>query len=190
MRIVRVSLGVSALAVAIIVVYGYLFGMQSAWVLIAPSGGLLDFYYFAIVAMAAGAVAAILVVRSGLSARPVVGESVGYGLGHGLAYGALMGVVTGGLLVVWQMLFDAIVNILMRQPGLFLISSANPYPTNPQVVFIGAFLDLYLTLTYSMFEGLVVFFAGMLAGGITGSLHGRYARVASRSDIGRPLDTA
>src|SRR5690348_4426938 len=72
-HIVRVGLGISALAVAIIVVYGYLFGMQSARALIAPSGGLLDFYHFAIVAIAAGAFAAILVVHRGLSARHVLG---------------------------------------------------------------------------------------------------------------------
>src|SRR5690349_15005053 len=115
MRILRVSLGVSALAVAIIVVYGYLFGMQSAHALIAPSGGLLDFYYFATIATAAGALSAILVVRGGLSARPALDTSTGYGL----ALGAYIGVVTGGLLVVWQMLFTAVVNILMEQPGLF-----------------------------------------------------------------------
>ena len=69
MHIARVGLGISALAVAIIVVYGYLFGLQSAHALIAPSGGLSDFYYFSIIAMAAGALAAMLAVRRGLSAR-------------------------------------------------------------------------------------------------------------------------
>ncbi len=186
MRIVRVGLGVSALAVAIIVVYGYLFGMQSARALIAPSGGLLDFYYFAIIAMAAGALAAILVVRRGLSARPALGGATG----QGLVYGALMGVVTGGLLVVWQMLFAVIVNILMGKPGLFSIFSGSPHATNPQVVFIGSFIDLYLTFVYSLFEGFVAFSGGVLAGGATGFLYGRYARATSRRGIGRPLDTA
>lgn len=128
MHIAHVGLGISALAVAIIVVYGYLFGMQSARALIAPSGGLSDFYYFAIIAMAAGALAAFLVVRRGLSARPALETSTGYGL----AYGAYIGVITGGLLVVWQMLFTVIVNILMGQPGLFSLSSTSPHVTNPQ----------------------------------------------------------
>ena len=88
MHYLRVGLGISALAVAIIVIYGYLFGFQSAHALIAPSGGLSDFYYFAIIAMAAGAFAAILVVRRGLSARHVLGDPIGYDIGYGLAYGA------------------------------------------------------------------------------------------------------
>ncbi|HEY1388801.1 MAG TPA: hypothetical protein VGF38_09670 [Ktedonobacterales bacterium] len=185
MRILRVGLGVSALAVAIIVVYGYLFGMQSARALIAPSGGLFDFYYFAIIATAAGALAAILIVRGGPSARSALEASTGYGL----AYGAYIGVVTGGLLVVWQMLFTVIVNILMGQPGLFSISSTSPYPANPQLVFVGVVVDLYLTFTYSVFEGFLAIIGGMLAGSITGFLYRRYARTAPRG-LGRPVDTA
>jgi hypothetical protein len=88
MHYLRVGLGISALAVAIIVVYGYIFGMQSTLVMSARTGGLLDFYYFAIIAMAAGALAAILVVRRGLSARHVLGDPIGYDIGYGLAYGA------------------------------------------------------------------------------------------------------
>jgi hypothetical protein len=186
MHIVRVGLGISALAVAITVVYGYLFGFQSAHALIAPSGGMLDDYYFAIIAMAAGALAAFLVVRRGLSARPTVEASTGYGL----AFGAYMGVVTGGLLVVWQMLFAVVVNILMGQPGLFSDLSPSPHATDPQFVFIGTVVVLYLTFTYSVFEGFVAFIGGTLAGCITGFLYGRYARTAASRGIGRPLNTA
>jgi hypothetical protein len=185
MHIARVGLGISALAVAIIVVYGYLFGMQSARALITPSGGLSDFYYFAIIAMAAGALAAILVVRKELSARPALEASTRYGL----AYGAYMGMVTGGLLVVWQMLFAIIANILMGQPGLFSDLSISPHATDPQFVFIGTVVVLYLTFTYSVFEGFVAFMAGMLAGGMTGLLYKRYARTAQHG-IGQPVDAA
>lgn len=189
MRIVRVGLGISALAVAIIVVYGYLFGMQSARALIARTGGLSDFYYFAIIAMAAGALAAFLVVRGGLSARAALEGSTGYGL----AFGMFAGVVTGGLLVVWQMLFDVIVNILMGKPGLFVLPPMSPHAattTNQQLLFLGAVADLVLTFVYSVFEGYIVFIGGILAGGMTGYLYGRYARAASRRGIGRPVDTA
>ncbi len=185
MHIARVGLGISALAVAIIVIYGYLFGFQSAHALIAPSGGLSDFYYFAIIAMAAGALAAFVVVRKGLSARPALEMSTGYGL----AFGAYIGVITGGLLVVWQMLFAVIVNILMGQPGLFLLPSTSPHATNSQLVFIGVIVELYLTLVFSVFEGFVALIAGTLAGGITGFLYGRYARTV-RHGIGQPVDTA
>jgi hypothetical protein len=109
--------------------------------------------------------------------------------GYGLAFGAYIGVITGGLLVVWQMLFDVIVNILMGQPRLFSLPSTSPHATNPQLVFIGVLVDLYLTFTYSLFEGFVAFIGGMLAGGITGFLYGRYARTAARHGIGRPVDT-
>ena len=64
MHILRVSLGVSALATAAAVVYGYLFGLQSARDVVGSS----DFFYFFIFAIAAGALAAILhsgVLRTG-----------------------------------------------------------------------------------------------------------------------------
>ena len=79
MHIARVGLGISALAVAIIVVYGYLFGWQSVRTLIAPTGGLLDFYYFSIIAMAAGALAAMLAVRRGAERAPLWKDPQGMG---------------------------------------------------------------------------------------------------------------
>ncbi len=169
MHILRVSLGVSALAVAVTVVYGYLFGLQSARYVNLPSIGFSDFFYYFVIAVAAGTLAAILGVRRELRARTTVESTTALGV----AYGIFMGVVTGGLLVVWQLLFAAVVNVLMGQPGLYIIPSSSPHTTttNSQVLLIGYVIDILFTFIYSLFQGFAAVIAGILAGGITGFLY-------------------
>ena len=64
----------------------------------------------------------------------------------------------GGLLVVWQLLFTIVVNVLMGQPGLCIIPSSSPHTTttNSQVLLIGDVIELIFTFIYSLFRDLLL----------------------------------
>ncbi len=151
-HVMRVSIPISVLAVAAIAIYGYLFGLQRPNIE-STSGGASEMLYFVIIAVIAGAVATIVATRGLMSARSTWGHTIS----HGAALGIVAGAATGGLIVVWQLLFGAVVNVLLQRPGLFTIPSSTPHtsPENAEALLIGTILDLTFTLIYSLIEGLI-----------------------------------
>lgn len=163
-RVFFVGLYSSALAVAAIVAYGFLFGLQS------PGKQLhavtwSDVSYFLVFALLGGALAATLLVRPSSSARFIFGK--------GAALGGLAGAVTGGLIAVWQILFALVVNVALERSGLYVIGAARPLNDTQQIV--GGVLILPFTLLYSVVKYVVALAGGLLAGCIGALLYGARA---------------
>lgn len=155
MKVMWVGLSSSALAVAVIVVYGFLYGMQSR-----PDEPLtwLDLLYFPLIALLGGALAAILLVLRSHRDR--------FTLRDGAALGISAGTATGVFLLTWQLLYATVVNMLLQRPGLFVIATAQPHSPNPIQHFIGFVFLLLFTFFYSLGEGVAAVVGGVLAGSI------------------------
>jgi len=125
--------------------------------------------YFVLLALIAGAVATIVAIRGVISTRSTLGRTVS----HGAALGVVAGAATGGLIVVWQLLFAAVVNDLLRRPGLFTTPFCTPHtsPVSAEALFLGILLDLVFTLVYSLIEGLIALAGCMLARSVAGVLY-------------------
>ncbi len=164
MKVIWVGLCSSALAVAAIVAYGFLFGVQSrpdkpvTWA---------EILYIPLIALLGGALAALLLLLRSGRRRFTPRDGAALGLSAGTA--------TGVFLLVWQLLFAGIVNVLLQHSGLFFIASAQPHPLNPTQLYIGSVFVLLFTSLYSLAEGVAAVVGGALAGGIAGFLSRAYA---------------
>jgi hypothetical protein len=158
-KIIWVGLSTSALTVAAIVVYGFLFGLQSHPAELETVGGDL---YFPLIAMLGGALAAILLLR--WSRRGW------FALRDGVALGSAAGAATGVFLLVWQLLFGGIVNLVLQRPGLFFNGTAHPHPLNSAQLVIVVVAFLVYTSVYSFAEGVAAVVGGALAGSLASVL--------------------
>jgi hypothetical protein len=170
-HIFKVTFICSVLTLAAILAYGFLFGLQSRPVGSVQPDTWLVLLYFPVIALIGGAVAAIPVVvwRSRLSV------SERFTLGGGIGFGMLAGTITGTFLFIWQILFAAIVNVLLERPGLFVIPSSRPHEAlDPDLIIIDLVVTLLLTSLYSFAEWVAATIGGALAGGIATALYAAF----------------
>ena len=153
MKVIWVGLSSSALAVTVIVAYGFLFGVQSrpgtpvTWA---------DILYVPLIALLGGALAAMLLMLRSRRGR--------FTLRDGAALGLAAGTATGVFLLAWQLLFAVVVNLLLQRSGLFVIAPAQPRPLNPTVQFITDVFLLLFTFVNSLAEGAAAVVGGVLTG--------------------------
>jgi hypothetical protein len=141
------------------VIYGYLFGIQSRPNAPVTEG---DILFVLLIALLSGALTTFLLALRSRRSWSTFGE--------GAAFGLLAGVATGAFLLVWQLLFAVVVNLLLQRSGLFLMAAGHPYPVDPVVRFLGAAFVLLFTFLYSLAEGVTAAAGGALAGVIASFL--------------------